>query len=197
LLYSLEKTLSDIYQYKQAKEQADFYTARAEKRKALIQHYHFDEATGTYQDYNFVTGQHTGQLSIAMAFPLFFNAAPEASAKRVASMIQEKFLMPGGVVTTLSQTGEQWDYPNGWAPMQYIAVQGLLNYNETSLAVDIAKRWLLLNERVYKEEGKMMEKYNVVDTHLKAGGGNYPNQDGFGWTNGVDIAFYDLIKSQE
>ncbi len=197
LLYSLEKTLADLYQYQQQTEQARFYAERAEKRKALIQQYHYDPATETYQDYNYITGKHTGQLSIAMAFPLFFNAATPEAAQGVAKTIREKFLKPGGVVTTLTESGEQWDYPNGWAPMQYIAVQGLLQYNEKPLALDIAKRWLALNERVYKEDGKMMEKYNVVDTQLKAGGGNYPNQDGFGWTNGVDIAFYHLLESQE
>jgi len=31
----------------------------------------------------------------------------------------------------------------------------------------------------------MLEKYNVIDTTLVAGGGEYPTQDGFGWTNGV------------
>ncbi|WP_419700042.1 trehalase family glycosidase [Mucilaginibacter sp. NFX135] len=30
-----------------------------------------------------------------------------------------------------------------------------------------------------------MEKYNVLDTGSKAGGDEYPLQDGFGWTNGV------------
>jgi alpha,alpha-trehalase len=34
----------------------------------------------------------------------------------------------------------------------------------------------------------MMEKYNVVATDIKAGGGEYPAQDGFGWTNGVYLA---------
>jgi alpha,alpha-trehalase len=49
-------------------------------------------------------------------------------------------------------------------------------------------RWLALNDRVFRETGKLMEKYNVVNDHLTAGGGEYPNQDGFGWTNGVYLA---------
>jgi len=197
LLYSLESILAELHQYKHQQERADFYSKRAAQRKVFIQTYHYDAATGTYQDYNFVTGERTGQLSIAMAFPLFVNAATPEAAKSVAKHIKEKLLMPGGVVTTLTASGEQWDYPNGWAPMQYITVEGLLQYNQKPLALDIAKRWLALNERVYREEGKMMEKYNVVDTHIKAGGGNYPNQDGFGWTNGVDIAFYNLLNQQK
>lgn len=197
LLYSLESTLAELNLYKHQQDRADFYNKRAQQRKQFIQTYHYDAVTGTYQDYNFVTGKRTGHLSIAMVFPLFVNAATPEAAKRVTTFINEKLLMPGGVVTTLVASGEQWDYPNGWAPMQYIAVEGLLQYNEKPLALEIAKRWLALNERVYREDGKMMEKYNVVDTHIKAGGGNYPNQDGFGWTNGVDIAFYHLLQKQQ
>lgn len=196
LMYSMEKTLADLYRHNNDSTKADFYAARAQARKAMIQQYHYDSTSGTYQDYNFVTGKHTGYLSIAMAFPLFLEAATPEAAAKVAAVIKEKFVQPGGVVTSLTQTGEQWDYPNGWAPMQYIAVYGLLQYGEKTLALDIAQRWLTLNEKVYREDGKMMEKYNVVDTSLKAGGGNYPNQDGFGWTNGVDIAFYNLLQQQ-
>ena len=56
------------------------------------------------------------------------------------------------------------------------------------LAADIAERWERVNSDVFKRTGKLMEKYNVVDTELEAGGGEYPGQDGFGWTNGVLIA---------
>ncbi len=34
----------------------------------------------------------------------------------------------------------------------------------------------------------MTEKYDVVDVQRRAGGGEYPTQDGFGWTNGVALA---------
>lgn len=196
LMLSLETTLADLYAFQHQTAQAEFYNKRANTRKELIRRYHFDSATGSYQDYNFVSQKPTGQLSIAMAFPLFFGAANDDEAKQVAATIRAKFLQPGGVVTTLAQTDEQWDYPNGWAPMQYIAVKGLLGYHEKPLAFTIAQRWLAVNEKVYRDEGKMMEKYNVVDLQVKAGGGNYPIQDGFGWTNGVDIALYDLLKVQ-
>ena len=68
-----------------------------------------------------------------------------------------------------------------------MSYQGLRNYNEDALAGEVKKRWLMLNDRVYRATGKMMEKYNVMDTTLTGGGGEYPNQDGFGWTNGVAL----------
>jgi alpha,alpha-trehalase len=67
--------------------------------------------------------------------------------------------------------------------------KGLKNYQVDKLATEIRRRWLRQNERVYARTGKMMEKYNVMDTTLIAGGGEYPNQDGFGWTNGVALTF--------
>jgi len=71
-------------------------------------------------------------------------------------------------------------------------VIGLRNYGHDNLAATVAERWLGLNQKVFKSTGRMMEKYNVVDITAPAGGGEYPTQDGFGWTNGVALAFRRL-----
>ncbi|MDQ3015989.1 MAG: alpha,alpha-trehalase, partial [Bacteroidota bacterium] len=91
-------------------------------------------------------------------------------------------------VTTNNVTGQQWDAPNGWAPLQWITYTGLVNYGAEELANDAAIRWLTLNKKVFDRTGRMMEKYNVEDLSLDAGGGEYPVQDGFGWTNGVYLS---------
>jgi alpha,alpha-trehalase len=91
-------------------------------------------------------------------------------------------------VTTTRNTGQQWDAPNGWAPLQWATIIGLENYGQAALAKDIAARWVELNKKVYAATGKLMEKYDVVDLSKQAGGGEYPSQDGFGWTNGVLLA---------
>ena len=102
----------------------------------------------------------------------------------MASTIHSQFFKEGGLITTLSATPQQWDAPNGWAPLQWIAVAGLMNYGMFHLAGAITSKWIALNKKVYKATGKMMEKYNVADTGLMAGEANTP-RDGFGWTNGV------------
>jgi alpha,alpha-trehalase len=61
----------------------------------------------------------------------------------------------------------------------------LLDYGYYDLAGKIKTNWTSTIERVFKKAGRITEKYNVVDTSLVAGGGEYLNQDGFGWTNGV------------
>ncbi|MGY0039158.1 trehalase family glycosidase [Pedobacter sp. NJ-S-72] len=118
-------------------------------------------------------------------YPLFFNLADLKQAKLVKNLLQQKFLKPGGLVSTPLNTHQQWDAPNGWAPLQWMAINGLGNYGFHDLEKDISVRWINLNTNVYKRTGKLMEKYNVVDLELKAGGGEYASQDGFGWTNGV------------
>ena len=42
-----------------------------------------------------------------------------------------------------------------------------------------------------------MEKYNVMDTNLEAGGGEYPSQDGFGWTNGALLTLMNKDKIED
>jgi alpha,alpha-trehalase len=128
------------------------------------------------------------EQTIAGVSPLLFNIAPKQKAAAITAVLKDKFLKDGGVVTTLRTTGQQWDAPNGWAPLQWMTVKGLENYGQKNMAKDIAGRWVALNEKVYKNTGKMMEKYNVVNSALDAGGGEYKSQDGFGWTNGVYLA---------
>lgn len=151
---------------------------------------------GTYEDYNWREARTTKVKSLAMVYPLFFKMVTQERADKIASYVQENFLKPGGVVTSLHNTGEQWDAPNGWAPLQWMTIIGLENYGHTALAKDIANRWTTLNEKVYENTGKFVEKYNVEDLSLEAGGGEYPVQDGFGWSNGVYLALKAYLKEQ-
>jgi alpha,alpha-trehalase len=64
-------------------------------------------------------------------------------------------------------------------------VSGLQRYGHDSLAEVIACRFLVSVNGVYQQSGKLVEKYDVIHTGRKGGGGEYPTQDGFGWTNGV------------
>jgi alpha,alpha-trehalase len=191
LLWHLEKTIADVYQLNKDDEAAQKYIALAGKRKLAIQQYCWDGEKGFYFDYDIAGVKQKETGTLAASFPLFFNIASEEQGILVAALIKEKFLKPGGVVSTLEKTGQQWDAPNGWAPLQWMTISALENYSHSKLAAEIANRWIKLNTDVFKRTGKLMEKYNVVDTHLEAGGGEYTGQDGFGWTNGVLLA---LIK---
>jgi alpha,alpha-trehalase len=191
LIFHLEQTLAEVYQLNGEIGKAKQYYSSAEKRKEAIQKYCWNENQGFYFDYDAEESRQKQSKSLAGVFPLFFNIATEVQAKRIAVIIEDEFLKPGGLVSTLETTGQQWDAPNGWAPLQWTTITGLENYGYSKLAKKIARRWLQLNIDVFNRTGKLMEKYNVIDTQLTAGGGEYPGQDGFGWTNGVFLA---LIK---
>ncbi|MEM6317680.1 MAG: alpha,alpha-trehalase TreF [Bacteroidota bacterium] len=185
LLYNLEMTLAKAYQLNQKEEETNLFKQRAEQRKAALLKYCWNEEVGYFMDYNFVNQAFTEVPSLAGMYPLTFKIATPEQAKRSSNFVKEKFLKAGGVISTLVDNGQQWDYPNGWAPLQWMTIEGLRHYDENELANTIKDRWIALNRKVYKNTGKMVEKYNVVDMTLEAGGGEYPVQDGFGWSNGV------------
>ena len=194
LLYDLEMTIFKACQLSGDKSACDKFLTRADNRKAAIEKYCWSDEDATYYDFDYVAGIQKKSLTLASAFPLFFKIASATQAAGVAKCLQKHLLADGGLLTTSSTTGQQWDSPNGWAPLQWIAIKGLLNYGYDALATDIAERWMTINEKVYANTGKMMEKYNVVDTHLTAGGGEYQSQDGFGWTNGVYLKLHAIFK---
>jgi alpha,alpha-trehalase len=119
--------------------------------------------------------------------------ANRRQAAFIASTVERRLLRQGGLVTTPVRTGQQWDAPNGWAPLQWIAVAGLRRYGHDGLARSITERWLHTVCRVYAETGKLLEKYDVTESK-PGGGGEYPLQDGFGWTNGVTVALLELYS---
>lgn len=194
LMYHLELMIAQGYNWNGDLDNAQVYLEKAEARKELVDQYLWDDSDQFYVDYDFVLGEPTGVLSLAGAYPLYFQMAPKDKAKSVALRLENGFLKSGGFVSTLTQTGQQWDSPNGWAPLQWITVNGLYNYGYADLGNEGAQRWLTRNEEVYKATGKMMEKYNVLDTELLAGGGEYALQDGFGWTNGVALALSKIFS---
>ena len=185
LLYFLEKALSETCELSGDTAWAGHYHNKAQQRREAILKYGWNEAAGFFFDYNHSEKKQSERLTLAGAFPLFFEIATAEQAQKVAETVEKKFLHPGGLATTLTATGQQWDAPNGWAPLQWITYKGLKNYGHHTLAGRIRQNWMSNCEKVYAETGKMMEKYNVMDLSLPAGGGEYPNQDGFGWTNGV------------
>lgn len=200
LMYQLEITLKTAYsKLTSAKSDvtaknnalAGQYDKRAKDRKKAIEQYCWNETAGIYADYNFVSQKVNDQVNMSGMFPLFFQVADRVRADKQQKAAILDLLKDGGFLTTPLQTGQQWDAPNGWAPLQWIAIIGLEKYGYFDESRQSAERWVKLNKTVFERTGKLMEKYNVTDLKLDAGGGEYPSQDGFGWTNGVLLA---LIK---
>jgi len=162
--------------------------AAADARARAIERHFWSSRQGYFYDFHLPTGQQSDALTLAGVTPLFLGLATHEQAHRVAAVIEARFLAPGGVVTTVIDSGQQWDLPNGWAPLQWITIQGLRAHGCGRLAAEIAQRWVRLNRDSFARTGQLLEKYNVMDTNVAAGGGEYAPQHGFGWTNGVLLA---------
>jgi alpha,alpha-trehalase len=166
------------------------FAAAAERRRATLLSAAFDSASGFFYDVRWRTAERvTDRPTLAAAAVLYFGLATPAQGEAVALRLEREFLHAGGFVTTLVASGQQWDAPNGWAPLQWLAVGGVRRYGRDELGREASSRWLTLVRRTYASTGRMLEKYDVSNPGRPAGGGEYPTQDGFGWTNGVALAF--------
>ena len=185
LLFGLENAIRVGCEHGGDTACANDFAHRATVRRAAMDKYLWDTTRGTYYDFLWTHQALIKRISAATLYPLFFGAASNTQAAGVAAATTHELLQPGGIVTTPLRTGQQWDAPNGWAPLQWIAIDGFRRNGNPQLAEVIACRWMVNVQNVYAQTGKLVEKYDVMSIGRQGGGGEYPNQDGFGWTNGV------------
>ncbi|MDP4212250.1 MAG: alpha,alpha-trehalase TreF [Bacteroidota bacterium] len=199
LLYHLELTISKAKIINGDQDGARLFQEKAKARGDQIDKYFWNKKMSYYTDYNFKTARQKDIITPAGLYPFcFIKEHPDYLSflgRKVAVVLKAKLLKDGGFVTTEYATGEQWDAPNGWAPLEWMMIWGLDRCGQKNLAAVAARRWIRLNTRVYKQTGKLMEKYNVVDITKEAGGGEYGGQDGFGWTNGVLLKLISVYGS--
>jgi len=192
LLFNEERMIADLRGFRHGPGDdavARRFNGLAEQRREAIRYMMYEPSLGFFYDVRFRTGERVvDRPSLAAAVPLYFGIATPEQGVRTAVRLEMWFLKPGGFVTTNINSGQQWDGPNGWPPLEWLAIDGVRRYRRDDLADKAASRWLALLQHTYRETGRMMEKYDVVNTTRKAGGGEYPTQDGFGWTNGVALA---------
>jgi alpha,alpha-trehalase len=195
LLFGLENAIRAGCERSGDRDCAGDFARRADARRAAIDRMLWDPSRGAYLDYRWTRKERIRRISAATLYPLFTQVASAAEAASVAAAVERELLKPGGIVATPVDTGQQWDAPNGWAPLQWIAVEGLKSFGLDRVAETIACRFMVNVERVYRESGKLVEKYDVIDAARPGGGGEYPTQDGFGWTNGVMLKLMSLYPA--
>ena len=130
--------------------------------------------------------------------PLWCGAADpnsEQAYRVVESLKTSGLVTANGVATSLNETGQQWDWPNAWAPTSHMIIEAIQAYapREENYAKELAHAWLRTSHSVWTNTGYMHEKYDVRVGHDGVGGGGeYVPQRGFGWTNGVTLRLLDL-----
>jgi alpha,alpha-trehalase len=196
LLYKTEKDLEEISGLLGKTAEAEQWKQRAEQRKQKINQYLWDDQRGLFFDYDLRTGARSTYEYLTTFYPLWAGLASSYQAEAVARNVKI-FEQPGGLATSSIDTGMQWDYPYGWAPLQSLAVEGLRRYGYIADADRIGYKFLSTVAENFRREGTIREKYDVVtrssEAHVSAG--YQANVIGFGWTNGVFLEFlHELPK---
>ncbi|HFV9221000.1 alpha,alpha-trehalase [Enterobacter roggenkampii] len=197
LMFKMEKLLARASQQSGDAASASKYETLATARQKAIESHLWNDKEGWYADYDLKSKKVRNQLTAAALFPLYVKAAAQDRAEKVAAATSSRLLKPGGIATTTVNSGQQWDAPNGWAPLQWVAAEGLQNYGQEKVSMDVTWRFLKNVQHTYDREKKLVEKYDVSTTGTGGGGGEYPLQDGFGWSNGVTLKMLDRVCPKE
>ncbi len=197
LLYKYEIDFEHVALLNFDAEEAQAWHELAKNRRKVINEHLWDDKKGFFFDYDYTRDERSDVWSLAGYYSMWVGLATKQQAARMVANL-DKFDLAGGLATTAayprshSDMPEQWAYPNGWAPLQMIVVEGLERYGYHKQAKAIARKWLRTNLITFDRHGEFYEKYNVVHPEEPAAEGVYPSQRGFGWTNAVFVRFCNL-----
>jgi alpha,alpha-trehalase len=200
LLYLMEIHIAEIMAIVGKGEEAGKWRERAEVRARTMNRLMWDEACGMYFDYNFERGRVRQYPFLTTFYPLWVGIASPAQAAAVARNLP-LFECAGGLQTSTNHSGDQWDAPFGWAPLEWIGVEGLRRYGYQAEANRISMKFLKLVQREFQRHGAIVEKYDVVacrsNLRQSIRFGYHSNEAGFGWTNAVFTALFDKLPGRD
>lgn len=199
LLYLMEVQTADILVELGRKEESQAWHAKAAKRALAINKLMWDQKDGLYYDYDFANGHQRHYPFLTTFYPLWAGFATKEQAARIVKNLA-LFEKIGGLQTSTEVSGNQWDSPFGWAPLEMIAVEGLRRYGYNDDAERISMKFLALVKQEYERSGVIVEKYDVVNdtSSVKAIHFGYSaNQVGFGWTNAAFLQMLGALSQQD
>jgi alpha,alpha-trehalase len=200
LLYLMEVQIAEIHSLLDRGTEAGVWRKRAQERAELINRLLWDPETGLYCDYNLIQKRVRRYPFLTTFYPLWTGIASQGQAAHVVGNLN-RFERAGGLQTSEFKSGDQWDAPFGWAPLQWIAVQGLRRYGYQTEADRISKNFLSMVQQEFQRHHDLEEKYDVVrrteDVKSRLRFGYDSNEAGFGWTNAVFTALLDELSPKD
>ena len=197
LLYLMEKGMAEILEIAGQASESGVWKSRAADRAERINKFLWNARDGLYYDYNFSQKQTRRYPFLTTFYPLWAGIASAKQAEQVRKNLRQ-FERPGGLRTSTNVSGDQWDAPFGWAPLQWIAVEGLRRYGYNDDADRISKNFLSMVQQEFRRTGTILEKYDVerraADIQGEVRYGYHSNEVGFGWTNGVFKVLLDQLS---
>ena len=200
LLYLMESRTAEIMGIVNRDEETAWWRDRAQERAARVNSLMWDAHDGLYYDYDFVHRRVRRYPFLTTFYPLWTGIAGRDQAARVVQNLR-LFERRGGLQTSSTPSGDQWDAPYGWAPLEWIAAQGLRSYGYQDIADRVSREFLSLALREFRDTGTLVEKYDVArpgtDVSRALRFGYRSNEAGFGWTNAVFTALFDGLPSAD
>ena len=198
VLFYCEKLLEKFSRLAGSKQKVDEYKNYAEARRVAIEAVLWDERRKIWLDYDRQLKSKQEDFYGASVVPLWagVHQGDETREKDVLRTLKRVQVLnfPGGFPTSLFASGQQWDFPNAWPPLQHMLIAGLAQSTNKEVrqeAFNFAQKWITTTYKAWATTGHMFEKYNVSVHGAPGGGGEYTIQVGFGWTNGVVL---DLLQ---
>ncbi|HME31207.1 MAG TPA: trehalase family glycosidase [Terriglobales bacterium] len=190
LLYKEEMDMASISKLLGKTAEAGQWTRRAQHRKELINRYLWNAQSGMYFDYDFTKGEQSKYQYATTFYPLWVGAASPLQAKAVMASLKN-FEHKGGIAMSPYETGVQWDLPYGWAPVNFIDVEGMGRYGFKQDADRVSREWINTVATNFRKDNTIREKYDVVSStkEFSVTAGYKENVVGFGWTNAVVLEF--------
>ena len=191
-LYGYETSIAQFHLELSIKDKKIDWSHRAEKRRETINQLMW--VNGFYRDFDYINHQASDNYSLAGYSSMFVELADEKQAKAMVEkleLFETEFGLSATPQDNPATVGKQWTSPNGWAPLHYLVIVGLDQYGHKEAARRLAGKWVKSVNQVFLSEGKIYEKYNMVDIYSAPTSAVYPDQYGFAWSNAVT---YRLIK---
>ncbi|XP_002754508.4 trehalase isoform X1 [Callithrix jacchus] len=196
-LCQAEELMSNFYSRLGNESQAVKYRTLRAQRLAALNTVLWDEEAGAWFDYDLENKKKNREFYPSNLTPLWAGCFSDPGvADKALKYLEDSQILTYqyGIPTSLQKTGQQWDFPNAWAPLQDLVIRGLAKAalpRAQEVAFQLAQNWIRTNFDVYSQKSAMYEKYDISNGGQPGGGGEYEVQEGFGWTNGVVLMLLD------
>ena len=203
ILFLCEKILEKLFRMAGDPTKAEMYRESSDARGKAIEAVLWDSESGLWLDYDRELKKRNTNFYAASIAPLWAGVHQGNKKREKVAVRSLKRLgvldYPGGFPTSLRASGQQWDFPNAWPPLQHMLTEALARSRDQEIqqeALALAQKWISTNYKAWKATGHMFEKFNVSVQGAPGGGGEYVIQVGFGWTNGVILAILERYPDQ-
>jgi alpha,alpha-trehalase len=197
-MFKNEVIITEFCKRKKNFECAKTFKEKSERRQAAMNSLMWSDKKKCWGDLNLKTNQVSTVFYISHLAPLWHGASPPAHVKTSEIVGKHaKFFerYQGGVPYSEVSSGQQWDYPNMWAPYHQMLVNFLDTFDRR-MALKISRKFFNSVHEGWLKTGMIYEKYDASMPGVRGTGGEYEVQAGFGWTNGVTLYFINHFMDE-